>query len=133
MVADPAARRVAGHASADDQVPVRRHRAADRIGVGRVRAVESRAALTGLRLPALVAAAVAAACLAFPAAGARQGQSTERAVIFYYPWYSTPTKDGRWAHWYVEQDGAPLLSTAYFPSRGLYSSSNAQDRVRADA
>jgi hypothetical protein len=28
VVADPAARRVAGHASADDQVPVRRHRAA---------------------------------------------------------------------------------------------------------
>jgi hypothetical protein len=45
-------------------------------------------------------------------------------AIFYYPWYSTPTRDGRWAHWYVEHDGIPVLSTPYFPSRGLYSSSN---------
>jgi len=92
-----------------------------------VRAVESRAALTGLRIPPLVAAAIAAACLALPASGgARQGEGTQRAAIFYYPWYSTPTKDGRWAHWYVEQYGTPTLSTAYFPSRGLYSSSNAK-------
>ncbi len=46
-------------------------------------------------------------------------------AIFYYPWYSTPTRDGDWAHWYVEQEAqAPVLSTKYFPSRGLYSSSN---------
>ncbi|HEY4621025.1 MAG TPA: hypothetical protein VIG93_04935, partial [Gaiellaceae bacterium] len=38
----------------------------------------------------------------------------------------TPVRDGRWAHWYVEHDGAPVLSTPYFPSRGLYSSSNAK-------
>ena len=47
-------------------------------------------------------------------------------AIFYYPWYSTPVRDGRWAHWYVEHDGAPVLSTQFFPSRGLYSSSNAK-------
>ena len=35
-------------------------------------------------------------------------------------------RDGRWAHWYVEHDGAPVLSTPYYPSRGLYSSSNAK-------
>jgi glycoprotein endo-alpha-1,2-mannosidase len=34
--------------------------------------------------------------------------------------------DGRWAHWYVEHDGTPTLSTPYFPSRGLYSSSSAK-------
>ncbi len=50
----------------------------------------------------------------------------ERTAIFYYPWYSTPAKDGRWAHWYVEHDGTPALSTPYFPARGLYSSSNAK-------
>ena len=47
-----------------------------------------------------------------------------RVAIFYYPWYSTPRHDGGWAHWYVEHDGAPMLSTRYFPVRGLYSSSN---------
>lgn len=89
-----------------------------------MRAVESRAALTRLRLPALLAAAIAAACAALPASGAERASGTDRAAIFYYPWYSTPTKDGRWAHWYVEQDGAPVLSTPYYPTRGLYSSSN---------
>lgn len=49
------------------------------------------------------------------------------AAIFYYPWYSTPTRDGQWAHWYVHgEDGQPVLSTPYYPYRGLYSSSNAK-------
>jgi hypothetical protein len=96
----------------------------DRNHVGRVRAVESRAALAVPRIPALLAVAVAGACVALPASGARPAQGAERVAIFYYPWYSTPVKDGRWAHWYVEQDGAPVLSTPYFPARGLYSSSN---------
>jgi glycoprotein endo-alpha-1,2-mannosidase len=87
-------------------------------------AVESCAALTALRLPALLAVAIASACVALPAAGADSTSGTERAAIFYYPWYSTPMRDGRWAHWYVEHDGTPVLSTPYFPTRGLYSSSN---------
>jgi hypothetical protein len=86
----------------------------------------SRAALTGRRLPAIVAAAIAAACVLVPAAGADQQRGNERVAIFYYPWYSNPAKDGDWAHWYVEHDGEPVLSTPYFPSRGLYSSSNAK-------
>jgi glycosyl hydrolase family 99 len=62
-----------------------------------------------------------------PASGAAQQQvGSERVAIFYYPWYSNPAKDGRWAHWYVEHDGSPVLSTPYFPSRGLYSSANAK-------
>jgi glycoprotein endo-alpha-1,2-mannosidase len=68
--------------------------------------------------------AIACACVALPAAGAGRDEGTSRAAIFYYPWYSTPARDGRWAHWYVEHDGAPVLSTPYFPTRGLYSSSN---------
>jgi glycoprotein endo-alpha-1,2-mannosidase len=49
------------------------------------------------------------------------------AAIFYYPWYSTPARDGQWAHWYVHaEDGQPVLSTPYYPTRGLYSSSNAK-------
>jgi glycoprotein endo-alpha-1,2-mannosidase len=94
--------------------------------VDQTRAVESRAALTALRLPALLAVAIASACVALPAAGAGRADGTERAAIFYYPWYSTPTRDGRWAHWYVEHDGSPVLSTPYFPTRGLYSSSNVE-------
>ncbi len=83
--------------------------------------------MTGRRIPAIVAAAIAAACVAAPRG--RRGtnrRGNERVAIFYYPWYSTPAKDGRWAHWYVEHDGTPVLSTPYFPSRGLYSSSNAK-------
>jgi hypothetical protein len=73
-------------------------------------------------------AALLTATLALPAgAGQAPGTSgSSRVSIFYYPWYSTPVRDGEWAHWYVEHDGAPVLSTAYFPARGLYSSSNAK-------
>jgi len=67
------------------------------------------------------------------AAGSGKGASFDNSraalraetAIFYYPWYSTPTRDGEWAHWYVHgQDGEPVLSTPYYPKRGLYSSSN---------
>jgi len=81
------------------------------------------------RISAFVTAAVTAAVLAFPAAagpGSAGAPGPGGAAIFYYPWYSTPVRDGRWAHWYVERDGAPVLSTPYYPSRGLYSSSNAK-------
>jgi hypothetical protein len=82
--------------------------------------------LSALRLPILVASAITALLAALPAAGAESPSTTDRAAIFYYPWYSNPAKDGRWAHWYVEHDGASVLSTPYYPARGLYSSSNAR-------
>jgi len=81
----------------------------------------------GGRFSAFVTAAVCAVVLAFPegaGSGAADAADPGQVAIFYYPWYSTPTRDGRWEHWYVERDGAPILSTRYFPSRGLYSSSN---------
>lgn len=80
------------------------------------------------RVSAFLTAAICAVALALPAgAGPRTGDaSLGRVSIFYYPWYSTPARDGEWAHWYVEYDGAPVLSTPYFPARGLYSSSNAR-------
>lgn len=84
--------------------------------------------VSGARVLTFLAAAIGAAVLALPA-GAGFGTletDSNRVSIFYYPWYSTPARDGDWAHWYVEHDGAPLLSTPYFPSRGLYSSSNAK-------
>lgn len=82
--------------------------------------------MTAIRLPILVASAIAALLAALPTAGAESSAGSDRAAIFYYPWYSNPAKDGRWAHWYVEHDGAPVLSTPYYPARGLYSSSNAK-------
>ncbi len=94
--------------------------------------------MRGLRPPAIVAAAIVAACVAMPASGARDQSGADRVAIFYYPWYSNPAKDGRWAHWYVDHEGASVLSTPYIPKRGLYSSSNvklvsAQMREIADA
>ncbi|MEX2612911.1 MAG: hypothetical protein WD380_04980, partial [Gaiellaceae bacterium] len=77
----------------------------------------------------VVVAAILAALLAFPTAagsGARSAARAGESAIFYYPWYSTPVKDGGWAHWYVEREGSSVLSTPYYPSRGLYSSSNAK-------
>lgn len=82
--------------------------------------------MTGLRIPGLLAAMLAVALAVLPAASADRTTTTDRAAIFYYPWYSNPAKDGRWAHWYVERDGAPVLSTPYYPARGLYSSSSAK-------
>jgi glycoprotein endo-alpha-1,2-mannosidase len=82
--------------------------------------------LTRLRILVLIAAVVGATWAALPTAGADEPLRPQRVAIFYYPWYSTPSKDGDWAHWYVEHDGTPVLSTSYFPRRGLYSSSNAK-------
>ena len=79
------------------------------------------------RLSTLLAAVCAAVLLASPAAaGPRVAAQTARpeVAIFYYPWYSTPSRDGRWAHWYVERGGRRVLSTPYYPVRGLYSSSD---------
>jgi hypothetical protein len=80
-----------------------------------------------VRVRAFVGVAVFAATLALASAagpGAQGGPVSDDAAIFYYPWYSTPLRDGNWAHWYVERDGAPVLSTPFYPVRGLYSSSN---------
>jgi glycoprotein endo-alpha-1,2-mannosidase len=82
-----------------------------------------------VRVRAFVGVAVLATTLALASAAGpgAQGVPVSRDVaIFYYPWYSTPVRDGAWAHWYVERDGAPVLSTPYYPTRGLYSSSNAR-------
>ncbi|MFO7571809.1 MAG: hypothetical protein R6W48_04315 [Gaiellaceae bacterium] len=76
-------------------------------------------------LALLAVVAVAAACLLPSAAGSpASAQRAGEVAIFYYPWYSNPGKDGTWAHWYVERDGKHVLSTPYFPKRGLYSSSS---------
>ena len=74
----------------------------------------------------IVVGAACAAGLALPTgAGSERTGGVAEAAIFYYPWYSTPARDGSWAHWYVEREGeSPVLSTPFYPLRGLYSSSN---------
>jgi glycoprotein endo-alpha-1,2-mannosidase len=81
----------------------------------------------GGRFWSVLLVAVSATVVAFPAA-ARRGATADggSVAIFYYPWYSNPSRDGSWAHWYVDRDGGPALSTAFFPSRGLYSSSSSR-------
>jgi glycoprotein endo-alpha-1,2-mannosidase len=75
----------------------------------------------------VVAATVVVVCALLPSSGAaRQDTGSTRVAIFYYPWYANPAKDGRWAHWYVDHDGSPVLSTRYYPSRGLYSSASSK-------
>ena len=85
--------------------------------------------MSGARILTVLAGVACAAIVAVPA-GAERVTSAARprgSSIFYYPWYSTPVRDGGWAHWYVEHQGeTPTLSTRYYPSRGLYSSSNAK-------
>jgi glycoprotein endo-alpha-1,2-mannosidase len=52
-------------------------------------------------------------------------------AIFYYPWFGTPAHDGEYDHW--QQNGhtpAADLASAFYPSRGPYSSS---DRSVLDA
>lgn len=76
-------------------------------------------------LVSLAAAVVVAACLLPSATGSpRSGLRAGEVAIFYYPWYSNPGRDGGWAHWYVEREGRQVLSTPYYPKRGLYSSSS---------
>jgi glycoprotein endo-alpha-1,2-mannosidase len=82
-----------------------------------------------VRVRAFGGAAVLAATVALASAGGPAAQNapvSPHAAIFYYPWYSTPVRDGGWAHWYVQHEGMPMLSTPYYPARGLYSSSNAK-------
>ncbi len=82
------------------------------------------------RLSTIACGVVCSAVFALPAAAGSSpdgipGPVVAETSIFYYPWYSTPARDGKWAHWYVERDEAgPVLSTPYYPMRGLYSSSN---------
>ena len=48
-----------------------------------------------------------------------------RVGIFYYPWFGTPQRDGRYLHWQQGGMWPPLdVASSYFPARGLYSSSD---------
>ena len=76
--------------------------------------------------PLLLAALLAALALAPALAGAQaQREATVRSAIFYYPWYGTPALDGSYQHWQQNRALPPRrISSAYFPARGVYSSSD---------
>jgi glycoprotein endo-alpha-1,2-mannosidase len=53
-------------------------------------------------------------------------QAGVRVSAFYYPWYGTSAKDGAFQHWAQRGHAPPNdIASAYYPSRGLYSSSDA--------
>ena len=73
------------------------------------------------RLGPFLAAAAAATVLCAPAGAARP-----RVAIFYYPWYGNPAVDGAYQHWQQRNYVLPgQLASAFYPVRGLYSSSDA--------
>jgi glycoprotein endo-alpha-1,2-mannosidase len=71
----------------------------------------------------------AAAAAAVPGADARahdpEGPPAVEVAVFYYPWYGTPARDGRYHHWGQNGHDPPVrIASEYFPARGVYSSSS---------
>src|SRR5258705_11777825 len=53
-------------------------------------------------------------------------QAGVRVSAFYYPWYGTSALDGAFQHWAQRGHAPPNdIASAYYPARGLYSSSDA--------
>ena len=53
-------------------------------------------------------------------------QAGVRVSAFYYPWYGTSARDGAFQHWAQRGHSPPNdIASAYYPARGLYSSSDA--------
>ena len=83
--------------------------------------------MRGLRL-----ALVLTACLVVPAAAWAGGSElsppspSARVGIFYYPWFATPERDGRFGHWQQGGSSPPAsLASGFYPARGAYSSADA--------
>jgi hypothetical protein len=51
---------------------------------------------------------------------------TARVGIFYYPWFATPQRDGRYLHWQQGGTQPPHdVASSFYPARGVYSSADA--------
>jgi glycoprotein endo-alpha-1,2-mannosidase len=49
-----------------------------------------------------------------------------RVGIFYYPWFATPQRDGRYLHWQQGGIVPPFdVASSFYPARGVYSSADA--------
>jgi hypothetical protein len=69
---------------------------------------------------------LAIAALLVPGAATAGAPSKARVAAFFYPWYGTPGVDGAYLHW--DQNGLTppdVVAAAFYPARGLYSSSDA--------
>jgi hypothetical protein len=65
------------------------------------------------------------ACVSGAGAGTTgaAGADRPRVAIFFYPWYSTPARDGSYRHWAQNGHAPPVeIASAFYPLRGLYSS-----------
>lgn len=79
-------------------------------------------AAAALVLPALSTAGLRPAVFD----GATGVHTGPEVAIFYYPWFGTPKRDGRWEHW--DQDGATPpsdVASSFYPASGPYSSDDA--------
>ena len=66
-------------------------------------------------------------------------EPSDRAHVFYYPWYANPETDGRWEHWnhaVDSRDGNPpvyeppeQLGMNFYPLTNLYSSNSRADTL----
>ena len=53
----------------------------------------------------------------------RWTQVPHRVMAFYYTWYGTPERHGRWVHWQdVRPDEHSIASSTHYPSKGAYDS-----------
>jgi len=58
-------------------------------------------------------------------AAAPKKASEPTSAIFYYPWFGNPAHDGAYDHWQQNgHDPSSDIASAYYPSRGAYSSSD---------
>src|SRR5436305_6545960 len=64
-------------------------------------------------------------CLLLVLAVPATAQAGVRVSAFYYPWYGTSSRDGAYQHWAQRGHAPPNdIASAYYPSRGVYSSSD---------
>jgi hypothetical protein len=83
---------------------------------------------------ARVALVCVAGALALPASSLSRAQGgcdfstvshSPIVSIFYYPWYGTPAREGRYVHWSQNGHTPPSdIASNYYPARGVYSSSD---------
>jgi glycoprotein endo-alpha-1,2-mannosidase len=89
---------------------------------GLSRHIASNRANQYFRPVARLASFLLAATLLAPAGSAA---ASPRTAIFFYPWYGTPAVDGDFQHWQRGTAAEGVISSAYYPARGLYSSADA--------
>lgn len=57
--------------------------------------------------------------------GPRSAPSRAETAIFFYPWFGTPSRDGRYMHWQQGGNRPPThVASSFYPARGPYSSSD---------